>query len=327
MQEKYAVILGNLGNTRDRFLSSGYKSDLSKEELWRQVSSMPEVSGIELVGSWDIDSDNYKQVKQKLQELKLTCVSIIPDTFSRQVWGRGSYSAPDASVRRKSVEYTKEMIDIAVELRCDLLNVWPGQDGYDYPLAADFREERGWLLENLTDCARYAKKKQVRLSLEYKLKEPRTHSYLAHGADTLLVAREIAEPNVGVTIDTGHAFVAYENVGETVVLLSMFGDKLFHMHFNDNHGSWDDDMIAGSVRLVEYLEMLYWLRATGYSGWYSMDQYPYREDAYGAIHGSILFLRKIDAILDRVGMDAVKELICKRNPVATSEFIRTNLIA
>ncbi len=327
MQEKYAVILGNLGNTCDRFLSSGYKSNLSKDELWRQVGEMPEVSGIELVGTWDIDSNNVKDVKQKLGQYNLKCVSIIPDTFSQKVWGRGSYSAPDAEVRRKSVEYTKEMIDIAVEIGCDLLNLWPGQDGYDYPLAADYREERGWLLENLTTCAKYAKGKGVRLALEYKVKEPRTHSYLARGADTLLVAREIGESNVGVTIDTGHAFVAYENVGETIVMLSMFGDRLFHMHFNDNHSSWDDDMIVGSIRLVEYLEMLYWLRATGYKGWYSMDQYPYREDAYGAIHGSILFLRKIDAILDRVGMEAVRSLLAKRDPVATSEFIRNNLIA
>jgi sugar phosphate isomerase/epimerase len=327
MYEKYAVILGNLGNTCDRFLSSGYKSDLSKDDLWKQVAAMPEVSGIELVGTWDIDETNYKEVKRRLTDLNLTCASVIPDTFSQKVWGRGSYSAPDPEVRRKSVSYTKEMVDIAVEIGCDLLNLWPGQDGYDYPLAADFREERGWLLEALTECAAYAESKGVRLALEYKVKEPRTHSYLARAADTLLVAREIGRANVGVTIDTGHAFVAYENVGESIVLLSMFGDKLFHIHFNDNHSSWDDDMIAGSVRLVEYFEILYWLRETGYSGWYSMDQYPYREDARGAIHASILFLRKLDAILDRVGIPAVKGLLAKRDPVATAQFIRENLIA
>jgi xylose isomerase len=219
------------------------------------------------------------------------------------------------------------MIDIALEVGCDLVNLWPGQDGYDYPLAADYLEERQWLVENLTACARYAQAKGVRLALEYKVKEPRAHSYLARAADTLLVAQAIGLPNVGLTIDTGHAFVAYENVGEMVAMLSLFGDKLFHMHFNDNHGSWDDDMIVGSIRLVEYLEILYWLRATGYSGWYSMDQYPYREDAYGAIHASILYLRRMEEILDAVGLDAVKALIAQRDPVATSAFIREHLLA
>lgn len=327
MDERYSVILGNLGNTRDRFLSEGYKNDQSKEDLWRQVGEMPEVTGIELVGTWDIDSQNWREVKSNLERYRLRCVSIIPDTFSQKVWGRGAYSAPDPSVRRRSVEYTREMVDLAREVGCDLLSLWPGQDGYDYPLAADYREERGWLLENLGLCATYAQSKGVRLALEYKPKEPRTHSYLARAADTLLVAQAIGKPNVGMTIDTGHAFVAYENVGEVVALLSMFGSRLFHMHFNDNHSSWDDDMIVGSVRLVEYFEMLYWLRATGYAGWYSMDQYPYREDAYGAIRGSVLFLRKLGAILDRVGMDAVKGLLGKRDPVATAAFVRDHLIA
>ncbi len=327
MYEKYAVILGNLGNTCDRFLSTGYKSDVSKDELWRQVGQMPEVTGIELVGSWDIDESNVKDTRKRLTDHQLKCVSIIPDTFSQKIWGRGSYSAPDPAVRRRSVSYTKEMVDIAVELGCDLLNLWPGQDGYDYPLAADYREERGWLIENLTECATYAEERKVRLALEYKVKEPRTHSYLARSADTLLVAQALGRPNVGVTIDTGHAFVAYENVGEIIVLLSMFGDRLFHMHFNDNHSSWDDDMIAGSVRLVEYFEMLYWLRESGYTGWYSMDQYPYREDGYGAIHASILFIRKLDAILDRLGVDTVRSLLAHRDPVATAGFIRDNLIA
>ena len=327
MNEKYAVILGNLGNTCDRFLSSGYKADVSAVDLWKQVGEMPEVTGIELVGTWDIDEKNFREVKTRLAEYGLTCVSIVPDTFSQKIWGRGSYSAPDAAVRRRSVEYTKEMVDIAVEVGCDLLSLWPGQDGYDYPLAADYREERGWLLENLTECAAYAEQKGIRVALEYKVKEPRIHSYLARAADTLLVANATNRPNVGITIDTGHAFVAYENVGEVIVMLKMFGDKLYHMHFNDNHSSWDDDMIVGSVRLVEYLEILYWLRATGYGGWYSMDQYPYREDGYGAIRSSILFLKKLGAILDRVGVDAVGSLLKKRDPVATSQFVRDHLVA
>ena len=86
----------------------------------------------------------------KLQRNKLKCVSIIPDTFSQKVWGGGAYSAPDAAVRRRAVEYTREMVDIVVEVGCDLLNLWPGQDGYDYPLAADYLEERGWLVEKIT---------------------------------------------------------------------------------------------------------------------------------------------------------------------------------
>jgi xylose isomerase len=218
------------------------------------------------------------------------------------------------------------MVDAAVSLGSDLVNLWPGQDGYDYPLATDYIEDRTRLIETLGECARHAAGKGVRLALEFKPKEPRNHSYLARTADTLLVARELGE-NVGVTIDTGHAFMAYENVGESIALLKQFGDKLFHMHFNDNYTHWDDDMIVGSVHLAEYFEILYWLEKTGYDGWISMDQYPYREDSYGAIRASVLFLQRLAGILDRIGATEVRKLLAQRDPVATAQFIREHLLA
>lgn len=60
---------------------------------------------------------------------------------------------------------------------------------------------------------------------------------------------------------------AYENPAETVALLKRYGDKLFHVHMNDNYRYWDDDMIVGSVHTIETLEFFYWLQRTGYDGW------------------------------------------------------------
>jgi hypothetical protein len=34
-------------------------------------------------------------------------------------------------------------------------------------------------------------------------------------------------------------------------------NKLFMLHANDNYNMWDDDMIVGSLRLTEYIEMFY----------------------------------------------------------------------
>ncbi|MBD3347161.1 MAG: TIM barrel protein [Chitinivibrionales bacterium] len=327
MSFKYSVILGNLGNTCDRFLSSGYKEQLDKATMLKQAASIDRVTGIELVGTWDIDESNVKEMKSMLGDNNLQCASIIPDQFSQKRWGKGSFSAPDKSIREAIVKEIKTTVDIAVEMNCDLLNIWPGQDGYDYPLCADYLEERQWFIDGVVECAKYAKEKGVKLALEYKIKEPRTHSYLARVADTIFVVNTINMDNVGICIDTGHAFMAYENVGESIALCKMAGDKLFHMHFNDNYSSWDDDMIVGSIRLVEYLEILYWLKKTCYQGWTSMDQYPYREDGYGAIRSSVLFVQRMEAILEKVGTPAVESLIKERDPIATSEFIRDNLLA
>ena len=93
------------------------------------------------------------------------------------------------------------------------------------------------------------------------------------------------------------------------------------MHFNDNHAMWDDDMIVGTVHSVCYVEMLYWLDRCGYKGWFSMDQYPNREEAAAAIGESILWLCQFDAILqkNRAKIDA---LVAANDAVATSRFLR-----
>jgi len=48
---KFSVILGNLGNTKDWFLSSGYKASLTLKDMFKQAASIEDVKGVELFGS------------------------------------------------------------------------------------------------------------------------------------------------------------------------------------------------------------------------------------------------------------------------------------
>ena len=322
MDRRYAVILGNLGNTKDRFCGS-YKESPATADMLQQAARIPHVSGIELVGTWDISPANLMEMKLALADLNLTCVSVIPDLFGDSRYWKGAYTSTQPEVRRHAIDYTKQMCDIARELSCEIVNLWPGQDGYDYNLTADYAAQRDWMCEAVTELA--TTYPDLRFALEYKPKEPRTHSTLARMADSLLLAQETGCSNVGVCIDTGHAFVAGETVGESIVLARRAGNRLFHMHFNDNHGTWDDDMIVGTVHTVRYLEILYWLDRSGYSGWFSMDQYPYREDAAGAIGESILWLRRFDEILE-THRDEIDVLVAADDAVRTSRFLREVLL-
>jgi xylose isomerase len=322
-EKKYAIILGNLGNTCDRFCSTGYKENVDTVDMLKAAASIEGLSGVELVGTWDITSDNVAEMAKYLNELGLECASIIPDHFSQALWWKGAFTSREASIRRKAVEVTLEACEFASMLECDLINIWNGQDGYDYPLQADYDTERTWLVEGLRECAQTYP--NIRFALEYKLKEPRTHSYLARMADTLLVCQEVGTANVGVTIDVGHSLVGYEDVAEAVVLAKRAGDKLFHMHFNDNFRAWDDDMIVGSVHTVEYIELLYWLDRTGYNGWLSMDQYPYREDGRDALAESVAWLQGFQEKVDSNRAD-IDELLRIGEATKTSAFLRTLLL-
>lgn len=316
---RYSVILGNLGNTCDRFLSSGYKEQPPKAEQWRQAAAIPAVAGIELVGSWDITAASVGEVRQQLADTGLKLVSIIPDLFAQRRWGSGSFTSRDPAIRRAAVAEVTAMMDVAAELGCDLINLWPGQDGFDYPLQGLFDRVQDWWMEGLQACADH--RQDVRISLEYKCREPRTHCSLARAADTLLVALGTGRRTVGVTIDTGHAFMAGENLAESAALLARHG-RLFHLHANDNYRGWDDDMIAGSLHLGEYVELLAWLRRLGYHGWLSMDQYPYREDGRAAVEASVRFLSGLERRLDAFGWPRVDAAIDGGDVIAGQRLLR-----
>jgi xylose isomerase len=315
---KYSVILGNLGNTCDRFCK-GYKDNPSTEEMLARAVKIPYVEGIELVGTWDIRPDNVKDMKKRLEDYGKTCVSIIPDVFTVKEFGKGSITNTDPVIRQNAISYLRQMSEIALEMNCKVVNLWMGQDGYDYLLTADYNQEREWLREGTALLAKEFP--TLKYALEYKPKEPRNFSYHARMSDTILAAKETGYKNVGVCIDTGHSFFAGENVAEAVVLAKRAGDLLFHMHFNDNHGSWDDDMIVGSVHSAIYIDLLFNLKKTGYAGWLSMDQYPYREDATAAISESILWVRQFEKIVEE-NFKEIEALVKLNDAVETSRFMR-----
>jgi len=325
MTRRYAVILGNLGNTRDRFCP-GYKDNPDTLTMLRQAAAIPHVDGIELVGTWDVTPESAGEMKRALDDAGKACVSIIPDLFTQPQYARGSYASPDGCARQDAIDHTRRMAEAARTLGCRLLNLWPGQDGFDYLLATDHMAQRDRFRDAVAGLA--DEFPDLRFALEYKPKEPRCFSLCARMADTLLMCQEIGRDNVGVCIDTGHAYVAGESVGEAIVLAGRAGGgddqtagRLFHMHFNDNHGLWDDDMIVGSLHSTTYFETLYWLDRCGYGGWLSMDQYPYREDAAEAIGESIAYLREVEARVDR-NRQQIDRVIAEGDTVAACRLLR-----
>ncbi|MDD3155816.1 MAG: hypothetical protein PHS41_13235, partial [Victivallaceae bacterium] len=91
---------------------------------------------------------------------------------------------------------------------------------------------------------------------------------------------------------------------------------------NDNYRMWDDDMIVGSIHTLEYLEFFYWLRRTDYSGWMTIDQFPYREDGKAAVEESAKWLDFLESLLDGADMDEIASVIKHKDAVAASRLMR-----
>ena len=98
----------------------------------------------------------------------------------------GTFSAADSKVRREAVEVTKRTIDFAEATGPGIVNLWLGQDGFDYPFQADYGEQWQNMVEGVRLCADY--KPSVRLALEFKTEgaeRPGTHrlriDFASHG--------------------------------------------------------------------------------------------------------------------------------------------------
>jgi xylose isomerase len=317
---KFSTGFGTFGNHSDRFCTSGYKFNKSTEEIFADASKVEYLSGLELVGMLDVSEKNVDLIKELKERYNLDIVSITVDIFGKQIWRNGSFSSSNLKTRKKAIEEVKNSIDIASYLNCKLINIWPGQDGYDYTFQADYIKAWGYLIDGIKECAEY--KSDMKISIEYKPKEPRTHCYIGTVGKTLALLNNINKDNVGVTIDVGHALYAYENVAESIAICKLFGDKLFHIHLNDNYRYWDDDMMVGSVHIIEYIELIYWLKRIGYKGYYSLDIFPYREDGIGAANESIEWLRKMINIVKIIEENGIDRLLEEGNPVKTASFLR-----
>lgn len=316
----HSVILGNVGNFSDRYMGCSYQKDYSLEELFDRVKSIAGVSGVELVSNWHVTAKNAAQVKENMERTGLKLVSIIPDNFGTKIYGKGAYSSKDPAVRRQAVEETKEMMDVANYLGGNLVSLWPGQDGYDYPFQGDYIEERGWFADSVRECCKY--RSDIKVSIEYKPKEPRNFSYPSNVYSALLTVGEVDMPNCGVTIDYGHGAVAGENLAESVAVLKKYGDKLYHVHMNDNYGHWDDDMITGAIHTIPFIEFFYWLKRTGYSGYISTDQYPYREDGRDACNESVRWFDVFEQLADRIDEKQIRNIYSTGNACEVSAFLR-----
>ena len=74
--------------------------------------------------------------------------------------------------------------------------------------------------------------------------------------------------------------------------------RLFAIDVNDNFRGWDDDMVVGSVHLVETFEFFYTLRKNNWDGVWQLDQFPFREDSVEAAKVAIRFLKALHGALD-----------------------------
>jgi xylose isomerase len=295
------------GRFLDRYATDGYGPAVSFTDAIRAAASVGGIESLDLnYPFWGTGDVSVAAVRSVLDETGLRALAITPEIYT-QDFRAGAFTNPDRKVRQHAIDLIARATEVGHELGVDYMKIWPGQDGFDYPLQTDPRRLWELSVEGMQKVA--GTYPGMPFAIEYKPKEPRTHMFFSDAARTLLAIDDIALDNVGILLDFGHSLYAGESPAAAADLCLRRG-RLIDIDLNDNFRSWDDDMTVGSVHLVETLEFLLTLKRAGWDKAWKLDQFPFREDPVAAARASIRMLQSLLRLLDRIDrgeLDAARE--------------------
>jgi xylose isomerase len=293
---RFSAGIWMFGQFVDRYATDGYGPEVTMPEAIRVAGSVEGLVAVDLNFPFWRPDVPLKQIREALDETGLRAQAITPAIYTRE-FCRGAFTNPDVHVRQRALDLVARATEVGLELGVDYMKIWPGQDGYDYPMQADPRRLWELSVEGLQRAA--APHPGLPFAIEYKPKEPRTHIVFSDAARTLLAIEDIGLSNVGVLIDFGHSLYGGESPAAAAELCAARG-RLIDVDLNDNFRAWDDDMTVGSVHVLETLEFLLSLKRAGWDKPWKLDQFPFREDPAEAARASIRMLSALLALADRI---------------------------
>ncbi len=308
---KQAVILGFLGQTRDRF--SHYHTDRSIEEKLDLAARIPGVSGVEIVSPYDIDSCDQLADELRQRSLDIAAVNVNIKAEPEFVAGAASRSVPE--IRRRVIDFIKRAKDDADRLDAPRVTCCPLSDGFDYLFTVDYSCAWANLRDTFAEAAEY--RPEIPLLIEYKPSETRVQCHVDTMAKTLLLCREIGNPALGVTLDVGHALYAGENPAQSLCLAADSGFP-YYIHVNDNNRKFDWDLIGSSEHFLHYAEFLFYALEKGYNDFLTSDMSPRTLDIEEAFRrhvevteGTLRLVRELDrkVFLERMAEERTTDLL------------------
>jgi xylose isomerase len=314
---RFGAGLWLFGQFIDRYATDAYGPPVSTVEAIGLAGRVGDLEVLDVNYPFSDPDITVEDVRKALDAAGLRAATITPHIYMRE-FVAGSFTNPDAAVRRRALAICEQAVDVAKQLGAPTVKLWPGQDGFDYPFQADYKELWRLALDGVRTVAEMDA--DIRVAIEYKAKEPRTHLSWSTAARTLLGIAQIGRDDVGVVMDLGHSLFAREAPADALSLVHEHG-RLFTIEVNDNWREWDDDLAVGSVHLIETLEFFLQVRKIGWQEPILLDQFPFREDPVQAAAESIRTIRAIDAALDRLDLEALMDAQSRQDALAAQRVV------
>jgi sugar phosphate isomerase/epimerase len=267
---KYATRLNSFASCPERgWGKATYKP--TPLELIKRASRVRGLSAVDLNFPDHFAHTKPEEIISFARDQGLTVNGLAMRYYSDPGFKLGAFTHSDATVRQAAIDLTKKAMDLLEQTGGDLLTIWLGQDGWDYPFQVDYETIWEAETEAIREVADH--NPRIKISIEYKPSEPRSFSLLSNLAMTLLAIKKVDRPNLGVTLDFAHVLYAGELPAFTAALIQ-HESQLLEIHLNDGYGRRDDGLMVGAVNLVQTLELLFQLIRKGFDGVIYFDTFP-----------------------------------------------------
>jgi xylose isomerase len=267
---KYASRLNSFASCPERsWKSSTYQPNTL--ELIERASRVRGLSAVDLNFPDHFNNAKPEEIISFSRNRGLTINGIAMRYYSEPGFKLGAFTHPDPKIRQAAIDLTKSAMDVLERTDADLLTIWLGQDGWEYPFQADYESIWEAEIEAIREVADH--NSRINISIEYKPSDPRSFSLLSNLATTLLAIQKIDRPNLGVTLDFAHVLYAGESPAFAAAMIQR-ESRLLGIHLNDGYGRRDDGLMVGAVNLVQTLELLFQMVRKGFDGVIYFDTFP-----------------------------------------------------
>jgi xylose isomerase len=283
------------------------------------------VTGIEAHYPSEVNEENLHLYKKLEKEAGVRLVGLGPDSFRYADGEFGTLSNPDKKKREAAQKTIIGALKLVKESGATHMGLWPGNDGFLYPMGTVFYDMWDWFEGALAECLDEVP--GVRIGLESKPYEPVPNNIYRTTGDGLVMAhdveRRLTNPVntkiladghciVGFQPEVGHILMGYEILPYAYMRIAREG-RLSHIHLNSQPlGNYDQDLNVGVVSWQDTEALLYALKAIGYKEHLGIDINPEHMPVLEAIKVNARVLQIMNERVD--AMPHEKLLECFYHP-------------
>lgn len=248
----------------------------SIEETIRRIAGIG-YRGIELLAdvphAWPAGllPERVEAIRRSLDDAGLTISNINAFMMNaiadpRQPYWHPSWTDPDPHYRAIRREHTKRALGLAASLGAPHITTEPGGPAFEGQSRAQASDV---FYDELMPCIEKAEQVGVGLLIE-----PEPELLIERFDQYLEFVDRIDSARVGLNFDVGHAYCVSEDPQDWVERMR---EHTVHYHFEDIAPSRVHQHLVPGHGAIDFVATLKAIHQTGYSGWLTVELYPYLE--------------------------------------------------